>query len=385
MGRSERTNPFTPAFGGKPQHFFGRNAELRMAQDALANENSPYRALFITGTRGYGKTALLEQMSLMAARNRWLCIDVHSAHASQIIMEQLAGCSQKTTERSFEPQALGVSLGRASSTSAISYQDYHLAQLLVEACRSLTLHRGIFITVDEIQKVPESDAENLCAAVQMALRKGLPVALVLAGLPGAKEKVSSYGGCTFMQRTPEIRLGSLLISETLDAFARMFSLVEGLEVPEDALWAVADFSKGHPFLMQLVGYYLVERANECHPLEAWRVTTADVQAVQHLAYASYRADVLEPTLAPLRNGAMAYLEAVVQTMQEDGRSRTGSVAKTLGKTTPELSACRQRLIDARILASDGRGYVRLNLPHLKRHLEEGQAQQPASKEDTWTF
>lgn len=48
------TNPFTPAFGGKPSHFFGRSEELSKLRKAMRDQNSPSRAVFVTGNRGYG-------------------------------------------------------------------------------------------------------------------------------------------------------------------------------------------------------------------------------------------------------------------------------------------------------------------------------------------
>ena len=84
-------NPFTPAFGGKPQHFFGRRSELSLVGDALDNSLSPHRALFITGNRGCGKTALLEQVSELAIAHKWLAVDVHAEDALMSAVKKLAG------------------------------------------------------------------------------------------------------------------------------------------------------------------------------------------------------------------------------------------------------------------------------------------------------
>ena len=65
------TNPFTPIFGGKPGLFFGRTDILRRFDLAMVDQGSEDRAIFFTGTRGCGKTALLEQLSIRAgARKR---------------------------------------------------------------------------------------------------------------------------------------------------------------------------------------------------------------------------------------------------------------------------------------------------------------------------
>ena len=65
-------NPFTPIFGGKPGLFFGRSDILKRFDLAMIESGSENRAMFFTGTRGSGKTALLEQISIRAAEKKRL-------------------------------------------------------------------------------------------------------------------------------------------------------------------------------------------------------------------------------------------------------------------------------------------------------------------------
>ena len=60
------SNPFTPIFGGRPDFFFGRKAVLTRFDAAMVDQGSEDRVLFVTGNRGCGKTALLEQISMRA-------------------------------------------------------------------------------------------------------------------------------------------------------------------------------------------------------------------------------------------------------------------------------------------------------------------------------
>jgi len=359
----EQSNVFTPAFGGLPQLFFGRQKELEFARNALDNANSPHRAFFITGNRGCGKTTLLEKISQISTRQGWLAIDVHSTHASQAIIEALAGGTQETTEKSVKPSAMGVSVGGMSSSTTIEYSQASLGRLLIERCNALAVHKGVLITVDEIQKVPEDDAENLCAAVQLALRKGLPVMLALAGLPGAKEKVSAYPGCTFMQRSFDMRIGCMEVDETLEAFRYAFRKMPKYTITDDAIWELGLFSQGYPYLMQLLGYYVTERAAE--RLIAGRATieTAHVNEVEEIALAAYRENVLSPILSSLSARLGDYLRAMCEVADEHGRVSTGAVARYLGKEQSEVSSYRQRLINRRLIEPDGQGYARFTLPH----------------------
>ena len=358
-------NLFTPAFGGLPQIFFGRKDELDFAKAALDNANSPHRAFFITGNRGCGKTTLLEKISRVATERGWEAIDVHSAHASQAIIEALAGGTEKTVEKSVRPSALGVSVGGVSSSTTTEYSEASLGRLLVEHCRSLVVHKGVIITVDEIQKVPERDAENLCSSVQLALRKGLPVMLVLAGLPGSKEKVASYPGCTFMQRAFDMRIGCMQVDETIEAFESVFRRMPQFRVADDAVWEMGLFSQGYPYLMQLIGYYAVERAGEPVIGGVAEIGVDLVQSVEPTALEAYRENVLSPILSPLSSSLSGYLRAMCEVEDASGRVGSGAVAQRLGKKQTQVSSYRQRLIDRRLIEPDGQGYARFLLPHVR--------------------
>ena len=376
-------NLFTPAFGGLPQVFFGRTRELEFAKRALDDQNSPHRAFFITGNRGCGKTTLLEKISSLGADRGWLNVDVHSAHASRAIIDVLAGGSQHTIQKNASPSALGVSVGSISSTTTTTYEDFSLAQLLLRKCHSMAHHKGILITVDEIQKVPEEDAENLCASVQLALRKGLPVMLVLAGLPGSKEKVAAYPGCTFMQRAYDMQIGCLQVDETIYAYKDIFNRMPHLQIDDDAIWEAGRFSQGYPYLMQLLGYYAVERVNDRTPYEAGTINIKQVREVEPIALEAFRANVLAPILDSLSTNLTNYLRAMCEAEDEQGRIRTGEVALLLGKKQSQVSSYRKRLIDRRLIEPDGHGYVLFLLPHVREYYRGQQTLERKDPAQQW--
>lgn len=370
----QRNNPFNPSFGGRPQYFFGRHRELTLVSEALGNQNSPYRVLFFTGNRGCGKTALLERLSQLAADARWLTVDVHSANASEAIVRKLVGGTARATERAIGPSVgaagLSLSIGHVAKTVSVEYDALDLSDILLEACRSLKRHEGIFITVDEIQKIPEADMENLCAAVQMSLRKGMPVALAMAGLPGAKEQVSSYKGCTFMQRVTDMRLDSLLVDETFEAFRRLTGLLSNCEVADGAIEELARYSQGYPYLMQLIGFHTVEALDSSLPVGADVIDCGLVGFAKYAAYDAYRTNVLDPVVRSLSREQHVYLRTMASCMDADGRSGTGDVARLMEKTPQQLSSTRQRLLFKRLIAEDGHGFVRYNLPRMRQYFTD---------------
>ena len=373
-------NPFTPAFGGKPQHFFGRVAELSLIEDALDNELSPYRALFITGNRGCGKTALLEQASERAADRRWASIDVHAEDALMAVVRKLAGGTGRTETKMLQPGAFGVTLGGMSTALATQYAGVDLADLIQDKLNGPCPPKGVLITVDEAQKMSESDAEGLCTGVQMAMRKGAAVMLILAGLPESKEKIASYNGCTFMERAFDVKLSSLLIDETYRAFRGLLGAGRSLFADDEAVDRMARFSLGYPYLMQLIGYHAVESAAENEPTHdgITRVTLGDVRVAEGIAYTTYRDNVLKAALRPVRNGTREYLRAMASCLDDDGRAATGSIARELGKEATQCSTTRQRLLDRRLIVADGVGYVRFNLPYLSRCLCEEEIDEESS-------
>ena len=221
----------------------------------------------------------------------------------------------------------------------------------------------------------------------MALRKGFPVMLVMAGLPGSKEKIGSYRGCTFMQRAFEVKLSSLLVSETYDAFQQLLRSMPDVEVEEGAVHRLAQFSMGYPYLMQLIGYYAVEQMRRERPAGAPVLTEGDVAAAEAQAYDAYRDNVLKAVVSPLRNGTYRYLRAAAEALDRSGRASTDDVASRLGKELSQCSMDRQRLIDRRLIVADGYGFVRFNMPYLSRYLLEEQMQNDSAPRnpDAWLF
>ena len=383
----ETGNPFNPSFGGRPQYFFGRKQELNTVSGALGNPNSPYRALFFTGNRGCGKTALLERLSRLASDARWLCVDVHSANASESIVRKLVGADAKISERTVEPALgfVGASLkaGSLRTTETIQFDALDLSDVLLKTCGSLKRHEGVFITIDEVQKIPEADKENICAAVQMSMRKGMPVALMLAGLPGTKELVSEYKGCTFMKRVSDVRLDSLLVSETYDAFRRLMALVKRADVSEGAIDELSRYSQGYPYLMQLIGYYVLEDALSAIPVGVCEIDRDVVRRAEPAAFESFRMNVLDPVVASLSGEQQAYLRAMAQALDDDGSALTSEVAAIMGKQQRQLSAVRDRLIKKRVIIASARGRVRYNLPRMRQFFTDPIAFLNADSEDVW--
>lgn len=363
----------------------------------MENPNDLHRVFFLVGTRGAGKTVLLHQMAEVARKKGWIAYEMHSSHAARELYDDLTECVRGRKSRvavnpkvelpgGISASVLEAAYERGSSASPL------LAKALIERCSALGKRGGIFIAIDEAQKLSRDDAVEICVAVQSARVQGLPVMLVLAGLPETKEKIARYDGVTFMRRARRIVLGPLTKTETRDAFTRSFAMVPEIDMPQGHIDDLAHFTQGHPYLVQLVGHYVYENVSLLYGLsleagvQSITPTPEELEAAKEQAYWTYREDVLQPILSPLSNGVRAYLEAIVSTMDATGVMTSGAdIARAMGKDSAgDVSYYRERVIDLCLAKASGTGKLRFLLPYIPRALrEEEPALSQAASDDEW--
>lgn len=363
-------NPFTPIFGGKPDFFFGRKEILARFRRALVLHGSEDRTLFITGARGSGKTALVEQLSRRALAAGWDVIDLNADHALQSLFRQIQeyDVSSSTVDPKLELKILGSggSLSGRSTTKTAHYGVDDVDVLFRRACERAS--KGFFVSIDEMQKVPLDDVSKICGAFQMASRKGFDVILVVAGLPYSFEPAIQHDGCTYLRRSVHEELGLFPADDVVEAFREAFDRIEGLDLEDSALDRLVGYSSGHPYMIQLLGFHLVESINESTISTHYRVSTDDVEEVLPIVMDAYERRALRPILDALPPESLAYLVAMVKTMDETHVSSTGAISKELEKTHQQLSSTRKALIDEGIIVSCGYGKVRFAIPYLRRYL-----------------
>lgn len=358
-------NPFSPVFGGKPKLFFGRTRILKRFERALRDGGSEDRALFLTGTRGSGKTALIEQLSIRARKQGWLVIDLGPEDTVRALARRLAGHDAET--KTIDPQlsvsilGSGGSLGGVSTSRTTYIDKSDLDLLLIKACEREP--KGVMVTIDEIQKVAEDDVSAISNAFQMASRKGMDTILAIAGLPYSHDEVIRYRGCTFMRRAVHERLSLLEHEEVVRAFSNTLTQI-GVTIGKECLDELVPASYGHPYLIQLLGYYLVERMNELQDSTSRTVHLRDIRHATHMAVAAYQVRALKPMVAELAPTDRAYLRAVAEHLDEHRVARVFDVAQALGKNTKQTSPARGRLVRNGILLAPERGQLMFAIPLL---------------------
>ena len=365
-------NPFSPIFGGKPDVFFGREKILNLFDYAMIDKGSDDRAIFLTGTRGSGKTALLEQLSIRATAKKRKVIDLGPDNMISQLINALAGYDEMT--KTVSPQASvsvmgfggGRSTGSVSKTEHVGRED--LQSLLLKACEDSK--QGILVTVDEIQKVPIEDVSALCNAFQMVSRKGHDIMLAVAGLPYAYSEIIKHEGCTYLRRAAHEELGLFTWEETARSFEDMFSKIKGLSVDSKIIDKLNQACYGHPYIMQLMGYHLILHINDHVSDKKHSVTDEETQTAITNAIFAYEQRALKPLLDEMPNGEKTYLRSMSECLNEQRLADTSAIAHKLGVSVTKLSRSRAYLIDRGIIASPERGMVMFCIPYLADYMQK---------------
>jgi hypothetical protein len=96
---------------------------------------------------------------------------------------------------------------------------------------------------------------QLAASVQHFIQDRLPIGLVFAGLPAAVSDLLNEGVATFLRRADKIDLHAAAIREVEESFASPLTEAR-FSIDTELVSCAVEATKGYPFLIQLVGYFL---------------------------------------------------------------------------------------------------------------------------------
>ena len=127
-------------------------------------------------------------------------------------------------------------------------------------------------------------------------------------------------------------------------------------------------SYGHPYLMQLFGYFAVEELRH-RDKTAGHVLDIDIlQEIETIAITEYERRVLRPMIDELSPLEVAYLKAMNACLDDDRLAKSGEIAVMLAKSKGQLSKARERLIGSGIIASPERGMLMNCVPYLSAYV-----------------
>lgn len=381
MRETEMTvNPFKPTAGKIPPVLIGRQDVIGDFAEGLDNgAGAPGRLMLISGQRGYGKTVMLAELRKVALERGWDVVsDTAASGLCERLVEAMVSRGPKIREAVVAPSVGIPGVGSASFGSvaieSAGTESLTLRRVLNARLKKVKKGKGVVITVDEAQAASMGDLTALATAFQHVIadqdmidapdseKRG--VALVLAGLPSLVDDLVNDDVLTFLRRSQRRYLGEVPLLEVRDAYCQTIHDA-GKRIDLDTALMAARAAEGHPYLVQLVGYYLWRA---CDLRGSEKVVASDVEQGRADALIAFREAVCSPLYYGLRSPQRLFVEAMAK---DDPRpSEMSVIAKRAKRTASWASKYRASLIREQVIEPAGHGLVRFGVPHLGEYIRE---------------
>ena len=277
---SEFSNPFRPGAGHTPPYLAGRQTErdefLRLLGQSTILEN-----MVLTGLRGVGKTVLLDSFKPLAIKQGWMWVGTDLSESTSISEENMAIrlCTDLSTITSSvvieskqynqlgfvsDPETILHNLGYLelrdiySQIPGLSLDKIKGVLELVWSTLSSNTEsiKGIIFAYDEAQNLDNQSRKDqyplslLLDCFQSLQKKGLPLMLVLTGLPTLFPKLVEAR--TFSERMFRVvLLKSLNKDESEKAILKPIEDAEcPLRLSDQSVDTICHMSGGYPYFIQ---------------------------------------------------------------------------------------------------------------------------------------
>lgn len=356
------TNPFTPTFGTSPSLPVGREEIVAdFTRSLRQGPGAPSRAMLIVGTRGVGKTVLLNELEDAAKGEGWnvLAETALPGLVARLTEELLPSLLEELDPNPVTRKITGVNapagLGGIRSEVENKHQPKRGLRGELTAATDLVQH-GLFITVDEVGRATVDELAELMAVIQHLFRERRNVAIAVAGLPEEVAKLLDHPGITFLRRADRRILGAVRRTDASRGLSEPVRQAGGTW-SQGALRAAVEATHGYPFLIQLIGYHAWSASPDGNIDDA---TDAIIRAEQELGTL-----VLDPILSRCTALERDFLEAMAQ---DAGDSKLADLIDRLEKSPDTVSQYRRRLLDRHIIVSPGHGLLRFAIPGMREYL-----------------
>ena len=355
---------FQPTFGNRPEQFIGRDGVVERFMAGLKEPiGSRNRCTLFLGQRGMGKTALLLELGDRASKEGYVIARV-TAHEGmpQAIIEQLQlnGSKYFNDEKrkltGMTAGMLGFSFGLTFSETA--ERQYGFRSKMSLLCDRLAEKgKGALILIDEVRT--SVAMREVAAAYQELVGDRKNVAIAMAGLPHAVSNLLNDSVLTFLNRATKEELGLISTNIIRAHYERAFKTIR-IEASDEVLDRAALSTRGFPYLMQLIGYYMIQ-----YTQERGNVTDAIMDKVEKAAMGDMEDNVFKPILNPLSDNDKVFLRALARCGET---ATTAKLQAELGQKSPAIQPYRKRLIEAGIIEAPRRGELVFAVPYLTDYL-----------------
>lgn len=288
MTPSTGKNPYRPGAATPPTYLAGRQPQLTRFPKILHAAPEIPANVRVTGLRGVGKSVLLKEFEQIAKNEGWAAArhQLEPRHnTDQALTALLVRAIESAKAKMSRTRRLKarfedvVDAGRRLMTVSIeditfslgadTDADGDLAEALYEAVEAAfeTGHQGFCLLLDEAQVIRDDTAREgqhpismLVAAVNALQEAGLPLALVMCGLPTLRanlQRARTYSERMFRGET----IGELVGNPgpARDAFVQPLNGT-GVQADDQLVDRVLDEVEGYPFFIQLWGAELWDAA-----------------------------------------------------------------------------------------------------------------------------
>ena len=360
----ENYSLFQPTFGNRPEQYIGRDGVIGQFMEGLKEPvGSRNRCTLFLGQRGMGKTALLLELSDRASKAGCVVarVTAHEGMPKAIIEQfQLNGSQYFDDEKR---KVTGVTAGVLGFTFGLTFSEaaerqYGFRSKMSLLCDKLAEKgKGALILIDEVRT--SAAMREVAAAYQELVGDRKNIAIAMAGLPHAVSSVLNDSVLTFLNRATKVELGLISTNLIRAYYERAFRSI-GIEVSDDILDRAALSTRGFPYLMQLIGYYVIQYTSKGDA-----VTNAIMDKVEKAAMGDMEDNVFKPILAPLSDNDKVFLKALAHC---GGIATTAKLQAALGKKGPAIQPYRKRLIEASVIEAPRRGELVFAVPYLAEYM-----------------
>ena len=356
---------FRPSFGNRPSQIVGRDETISTFLRGLDGEvGTRDRALLLLGQRGMGKTALQLEFCDRALEHGFVparvtagsymldeIIESVQTRGSEFVREK------KTRVKGFNVGAVGVSFGLTFADDV--RENFGFRTKLSLLCDRLAeVGKGVLVLVDEVQSSTD-EMRLLATTYQHLVGDEKNIAIAIAGLPSAISSVLNDKVLTFLNRARKVDVGLLPLGSVRAYYSRVFSSIHK-DVETGVAESAALATRGFPFMLQLVGYYLMEIT-----AQKPSITNDDVREAVSIAKEELVNSVFRTVLQPLSARDIDFLEAMAL---DEGVSRISDIYTRMGVSEKYVQPYRARLIEAGVIAAPRRGEVEFTVPYLGDYL-----------------
>lgn len=357
-------NPFTPGFGKHPLVVVGRREILDEARNAFADAWHPARKMLLQAHRGSGKTVLLDEIQDIATGAGWLVVQEDAGTRDTSILTRMTERLHRYLDehdpdpkRRITGASLSVLGTGARVNTALAEANAQPANLrdALEAVLVLDDGRpaGVLLSIDEIHEASRADVHAIGNAVQHLDRSGLPIGVLLAGLPPDTDVEKEP---TFLSRCHAPKIEILADSEIERGLVET-AATGGWAFDADALDLAVSTSAGFPYMMQLVGWESTEvtrKRNDAPVIAYGDVVLAVPEARRTLTRSVlFRID---QRLTPTEK------EFLVAMAHDTGPSKMKDIRERMDQTPQYANVYRNRLLDVGLIRQIRHGYVDFAVP-----------------------